>query len=302
MTEKPSDNKSKLPLNMVLGVVAGDGYLPLAVVKAAKQQGVKTVVLALSTDAQKALKPFADVLYECAVGQLERAVKLFKQENVTVIQFAGTVPAMNLVFNMHKLDSTALNIVTKLPNLNNETLQRALGGFMESSGFRILEQSHFLVNSFPQGAVLSKRVPTDSEYLDIAFGLSEAQHIAQSNKGSLVVVQGGKVIAQDTVNGTDQTIRLALRKQAGGVLVCKVARCQQDLRFYIPSVGMGTLKALTKDGRRGNVLAVRAGETLPLDLDAMVNYCDRHDLSFVVLEGAANQADENAAPLLSEVT
>ena len=302
MTEITTNAKPSLPSYMVLGVVAGDGYLPVAVVKAARQQGVKTVVLALSSDAAKALKPVADVLYDCAVGQLERAVKLFKQENVSNIQFAGTVPAMNLLFNMHKLDGTAVNIVTRLPNLNNETLQCALGDFMESSGFKILEQRHFLKPLLLQKSILSRRVPTDSEYLDIAFGLSEAQQIAQSNKGSLVVVRNGKVIAQDSVNGTDQTIRLALRKQSGTVVVCKVARSGQDLRFYIPSVGLGTLKALTKDGRRGNVLAIRADETLALELDAMVDYCNRHDIAFVVMESAASQQDDHTVSMLSEVT
>jgi DUF1009 family protein len=282
-------NKSIVAPDTVLGIVAGDGHLPIALVRAAKEQGTKTVVLALSDNAHAAMKPHADTLFECAVGQLGRAQKLLKQEKVSSVQFVGTVPAMNLLLNMHKLDTAALNVITRLPNLNHETLQRALGDFMESSGFQVLEQSTFLDHLFPQPAVLSKRIPTDSEYLDIAFGLSEAQQLASKNEAQTVVVRNGKILAEDAVNGTDQTIRLALRKQTGGVVVCKVARLQQDRRFYIPSVGLGTLKAMTTGGRRGNVLAIRAGETMVLELEAMSDYCDRHDLSFVAMDGAASE-------------
>jgi hypothetical protein len=288
---KNTTNKSIVAPNTVLGIVAGEGHLPVALVRAAKEQGTKTVVLALSDNAHAAMKPHADTIFECAVGQLGRAHKLLKQEKVSSVQFVGTVPAMNLLFNLHKLDSAALNVIAKLPNLNHETLQRALGDFMESSGFQVLEQSTFLDHLFPQPAVLSKRIATDSEYLDIAFGLDAAQQLAEENEGQTVVVRNSQIIAQDGVNGTDQTIRLALRKQAGGVVVCKVARSKQDRRFYIPSVGLGTLKALTAGGRRGNVLAIRAGETMVLELDAMIDYCDRHDLSFVAIEGAATQSN-----------
>jgi UDP-2,3-diacylglucosamine hydrolase len=291
MPKNSASSKSIVAPDTVLGIVAGDGHLPVALVQAAKEQGAKTVVLALSDNAHAAMKPHADTLFECAVGQLGRAQKLLQQEKVSSVQFVGTVPAMNLLFNMHKLDSAALNIITKLPNLNHATLQRALGDFMESSGFQVLEQSTFLDHLFPQSSVLSKRIPTDREYLDIAFGLSEAQQLAENNEGQTVVVRDGKVISHDGVNGTDQTVRLALRKQAGGVVVCKVARSQQDRRFYIPSVGLGTLKALTAGGRRGNVLAIRSGETMVLELDAMIDYCDRHDLSFVAIEGAPAQAN-----------
>jgi DUF1009 family protein len=291
MPKNSASSKSIVAPDTVLGIVAGDGHLPVALVQAAKEQGTKTVVLALSNNAHAAMKPHADTLFECTVGQLGRAQKLLKQEKVSSVQFVGTVPAMNLLFNMHKLDSAALNIISKLPNLNHATLQRALGDFMESSGFQVLEQSTFLDHLFPQSSVLSKRIPTEREYLDIAFGLSEAQQLAENNEGQTVVVCDGKVISQDGVNGTDQTIRLGLRKQAGGVVVCKVARSQQDRRFYIPSVGLGTLKALTAGGRRGNVLAIRAGETMVLELDAMIDYCDCHDLSFVAMDGDASEAN-----------
>jgi DUF1009 family protein len=292
MQKNVANNDSLIAPNTVLGIVAGEGHLPVALVRAAKEQGTKTVVLALSDNAHAAMKPHADTLFECAVGQLGRAHNLLKQENVSSVQFVGTVPAMNLLFNMHKLDSAALNIITRLPNLNHETLQRALGDYMETSGFKVLEQSTFLDHLFPQPAVLSKRIPTDSEYRDIAYGLTAAHQLAENNEGQTVVVHNGKIIGKDGVNGTDQTIRLALRKQAGGVVVCKVARSQHDRRFYIPSVGLGTLKALTAGARRGNVLAIRAGETMVLELEEMIAYCDRHDLSFVAMEEAAAQSIE----------
>jgi len=97
---------------------------------------------------------------------------------------------------------------------------------MDRVAFRCLSNPHFrpFVSTTSRS---SKRIATDSEYLDIAFGLDAAQQLAEENEGQTVVVRNSQIIAQDGVNGTDQTIRLALRKQAGGVVVCKVARSKQ---------------------------------------------------------------------------
>jgi UDP-2,3-diacylglucosamine hydrolase len=89
-------------------------------------------------------------------------------------------------------------------------------------------------------------------------------------------------LALEAVEGTDECIRRAgTLCRAGGFTVVKVAKPQQDMRFDVPTIGLGTLETLHTAG--GKVLAVEAGRTIFLDRDAVVEYADRHGLVIVAL-------------------
>ena len=49
--------------------------------------------------------------------------------------------------------------------------------------------------------------------------------------------------------------------RAGGFTVVKVAKPQQDMRFDVPTIGMGTLETMVEAGAR--VLAVEARRNYP---------------------------------------
>jgi len=112
---KNTTNKSIVAPNTVLGIVAGEGHLPVALVRAAKEQGTKTVVLALSDNAHAAMKPHADTIFECAVGQLGRAHNCSSKKKSAPCNSLAQC-CHEFAFNLHKLDSAALNVIAKLPN------------------------------------------------------------------------------------------------------------------------------------------------------------------------------------------
>ena len=72
--------------------------------------------------------------------------------------------------------------------------------------------------------------------------------------------------------------------RAGGFTVVKVAKPRQDMRFDVPTIGLGTLETLHAAG--GKVLAVEAGRTIFLDQNAVIEYADRHGLVIVALGNA----------------
>ena len=63
----------------------------------------------------------------------------------------------------------------------------------------------------------------------------------------------------------------------------KVAKPQQDMRFDVPTIGMGTLETMVAAGAR--VLAVEAGRTIIIDEPHVVEYANRHKLIVVALDG-----------------
>ena len=101
--------------------------------------------------------------------------------------------------------------------------------------------------------------------------------------GHSVAVKGRTVIAVEAIEGTDECIRRAGQFCAqGGFTLVKVAKPQQDMRFDVPAIGIGTVESLIAAG--GKVLAIEAGKTIIIDQDQVVELADRHGLTIMALD------------------
>ena len=79
-----------------------------------------------------------------------------------------------------------------------------------------------------------------------------------------------------------QSARAGQLCTAGGFTVVKVAKPQQDMRFDVPTIGMGTLESLHRAG--GRVLAVEADKTILVDEQEVIRFADHHGISIVAAE------------------
>ena len=83
------------------------------------------------------------------------------------------------------------------------------------------------------------------------------------------------------IEGTDAAIRRGGELGAGDVVVVKVSKPTQDLRFDVPAVGPTTIEVLKEVGAR--VLAVEAGRTIIIDRDAAIAAADAAGLAIVAV-------------------
>ncbi|MGA2032334.1 MAG: LpxI family protein, partial [Thermoguttaceae bacterium] len=131
---------------------------------------------------------------------------------------------------------------------------------------------------------LSCRAPSAWQWKDIRFGWQLAKEMGRLDIGQSVAVRDQAVLAVEAVEGTDECIRRAGQLcPAGGFTVVKVAKPQQDMRFDVPTIGLGTLETLVAAG--GRVLAVEAGRTILLDAPQVLDLADRHGVVIVAVEG-----------------
>ena len=134
--------------------------------------------------------------------------------------------------------------------------------------------------------VLTRRRPSATEERDVAYGWRLAKKMGELDVGQSVAVKEGAAIAVEAIEGTDRCIRRAGELcQAGGFVVVKVAKPQQDMRFDVPTVGTSTVETLHRAG--GKVLAIEAGKTIVLDQEATVALADRYGLTIVALSTPA---------------
>ena len=96
------------------------------------------------------------------------------------------------------------------------------------------------------------------------------------------------MLAVEAIEGTDRCIERAGELcPSGGFTVVKVAKPKQDMRFDVPTIGIGTMRQIAEAG--GRVLAVEADRTILIDKAATLDFARRHRITLV-----ACRADECA--------
>jgi DUF1009 family protein len=87
--------------------------------------------------------------------------------------------------------------------------------------------------------------------------------------GQTVVVSSQACIAVEAMEGTDETIARAAQIAVGRPLVVvKVAKPKQDMRFDVPVVGLPTIATMKASG--ATALAIDAQRTLLFDRQALI--------------------------------
>ena len=130
--------------------------------------------------------------------------------------------------------------------------------------------------------VLTRRKPTAAEEIDIQFGWQMAKEMGRLDVGQSVVVSDRVVLAVEAIEGTDRAIaRAGELCRAGGFVVVKVAKPQQDMRFDVPTIGVSTIETIKKAG--GKVLAVEANKTILLDREQTIAAADRSGITITAL-------------------
>ena len=134
--------------------------------------------------------------------------------------------------------------------------------------------------------VLTKRKPTDQQKKDIDFGWTMAREMGRLDIGQSVVIKNQAAIAIEAIEGTDACIaRAGQLCKSGGFTVVKTAKPQQDMRFDVPTVGVGTIESIHQGG--GNVLAIEAGRTIMIDQEETVELADKYGICIIAVKDDA---------------
>ncbi len=137
---------------------------------------------------------------------------------------------------------------------------------------------------------LTRLGPTKAQLKDIEFGWTLAKEMGRLDIGQSVVVKDRACLAVEAIEGTDECIRRAgTLCPAGGFTVVKLAKPQQDMRFDVPTIGVGTLETMKATGAK--LLVVEAGKTILVDQRECIELANREQIVVVALDSAACAAD-----------
>jgi hypothetical protein len=146
---------------------------------------------------------------------------------------------------------------------------------------KVLSQLHFLRSFVPAPGVLTECEPTAEQWQDIKYGYKLAKAIAGLDIGQSVVVKDKTVLAVESLEGTDSTIRRGAELGGEGIVLVKVSKPEQDLRFDIPTIGPDTLRTVIQV--KGKVLAFDANLTLLVDKEELLAQAQASGVSLVAV-------------------
>lgn len=270
-----------------LGIIAGEGKMPIYIARQATQKGVEVFVAGAKGNAREEdFRGLCTAYQALRLGQLGGAMKFFKEHGVHRVLMAGRVQHTSIFTNLMP-DLRGAKFLASLKSMQTKyVLSRVIEEFKKEE-IEFVSSALYLEHFMPAKSVLTKRQPTAEEERTAAYGFQIAKVVAGLDIGLTCVVSQNAVIAVEGMEGTDACIRRAgeLYKNSAEkkscVAVVKVARPNQDDRFDLPVIGKGTLQALVDAGFK--LLAFEAEKTLVLDLEEVTALADQHGICLMAI-------------------
>ncbi|HLI33653.1 MAG TPA: UDP-2,3-diacylglucosamine diphosphatase LpxI [Terriglobia bacterium] len=250
-------------------VIAGNGHFPFLVLEGAREQGLEPVVIAIQEEAWPELAQKTQSIHWLSLGEIARLMDLLSSERIDKVILAGQVKHVQL-FRPIKADQLMCSALASLPRRNTDALIGAFVEMLEGRGIEVLDSTTFLKPLLAGTGLLTRREPEPSERADVEYGREIAKKIAGLDIGQTVVVADRACIAVEAMEGTDAAIERAAKLSNGRrLVVVKVSKPDQDMRFDVPVVGVKTIEVMDRANAR--VLALDAGKTLLFERDLLLS-------------------------------
>lgn len=273
-----------------LGLIAGNGRFPFLVLNAARARGMEVVVAAIKEETFPEIEKEDARVHWMSLGELSKLIDTFHREGVTQAVMAGQVKHKQ-IFSSIRPDWRLAKLLLSLGTRNTDSLIGAVAKVLADEGIHLISSTELLEPLLTKAGVLTKRAPTQQEHKDIEYGRVVARSLAQHDIGQTIVVAGLACVAVEAMEGTDATIEragqiMASFRQEGDpstiardLVVIKVAKPEQDMRFDVPVIGLKTIQTMRAAG--ATCLALDSGKCLVIDGDKVFYAADQNRIAIV---------------------
>jgi len=267
-----------------IGLIAGNGRFPLIFAETAKREGVRVIAVAHRGETDEAIDQVVDSVTWVRIGELGKMIRTFRDAGVRRAVMAGGLSKAG-VFRGGRPDLRGAMFLARLRSFRDDALLRAVAGEFESDGIAIVPSTTFLATIVTHTGQLGRHAPKRKQWADIAYGYRVAKEIGRFDVGQSIVVRGGVALAIEGMEGTDACIRRGAELGHAAVVVVKVAKPGQDLRFDVPAVGPKTIVTMKESGAQA--LALEAERTILLDRTELLAVADAAGIAVVGVDDAS---------------
>jgi DUF1009 family protein len=261
-----------------IGLIAGNRRFPFLFAEAARMKGYSVVAVAIKGDTSPVLRRHVDRIHWLRLAEFRKMLDVFKSEGINKVVMAGQVSPHRL-FSKEMRSPDLKELFSRVKDWRANTIFRAIADELQEAGLELLDSTTFLDDYLPEKGVLTRKKPDAGQKEDIDFGFALAKKVALLDIGLSVGVKNKAIVAVEALEGTDNLIRRAGKIARGGVSIVKVSRPNQDNRFDIPVIGLGTIQTLISS--RAACMAIEAKKTLFIDMPQSLALADRKGIIIV---------------------
>jgi len=261
-----------------IGLLAAWGRYPVLVAEALRRQNYHVSCVGVADLADPVLAEICQDFKWIGWCQLGGAIRFFRQHGIEQATMAGkfhkTIIYQPRVWMRHWPDWKFVRtffhyFVTHRRDNKDDSLLGALTEAFAAHGITFRPATDFAPELLVKAGQIAGRSLSAAQQADIEFGWELAKHMGALDIGQSVCVKDRAVIAVEAIEGTDAAIRRAGELcRRGGFSLVKVARPAQDMRFDVPTIGPGTVDAISRAG--GTAIGYEASRTLILDVEETI--------------------------------
>lgn len=286
-----------------VGLIAGWGRFPIVVAEQLVAAGYEVYCLGIKGHADPQLMELCHDFRSVGVAKVGSHIRYFRKHRVQQATMAGKI-FKTLLFEKwawlkHLPDLTfwhyfSRQFLLRSADRKDDTLLGTYTDAFGKHGIELAPATNYAPNLLVKKNLLGTQRLTRLEMKDVEFGWKLAKQMGALDVGQSVAVKTQAVLAVEAVEGTDECIRRAGQLcPSGGFTIVKVAKPQQDMRFDVPTVGLGTLQTMKQTG--ASVLAVEADKTIIIDEPEVIRFARKNRIKIVVLDeqemfGSVNEA------------
>ena len=263
-----------------LGIIAGNGSLPLDIIKRCRETGRPVFVLAVQDEADPQGLVGVDHVW-FRMGAAATAIRHLRDNGVAEVVMAGGVRRPSLTSLRPDWRAAKMFARIGLRALGDDGLLTAVKREFEAEGFKVVGAHSILGDRVAKTGLFGRIAPDAQAEADIAHGFRIVRALGDLDIGQAVVVQQGLVLGVEAIEGTDALLGRVgdLRRDGPGGVLVKAKKPNQDVEVDQPSIGPRTIELAHQAGLRG--VAVEAGGSLVLGLELVIDKADRLGL-FVI--------------------
>nr|WP_210303207.1 LpxI family protein [Rhizobium aethiopicum] len=267
-----------------MAIIAGGGLLPSYVAEAARAAGENPVIVALKDESDPRWEGYDHAVI--GIGDFAALEGLFNRYGVGRVVMSGSVrrrPEWREVRPTLRILMKVPAAIRTLLSGGDDTVLQMVIRLIEGNGRRVVGAHEIAPDLLASVGPLGAAAPGEEDRRDISQAANAAETLGRLDVGQGAVSIGGRVVALEGLEGTDEMLdRVAGLRAAGrisprrrGVLV-KLCKPQQDIRADLPAIGVATILNAAKAGLAG--IAIEAGRSLVLDRAAVISAADEAGL------------------------
>lgn len=291
MTRQPTDPlifpaAPSLAMPRNLGLIAGNGRLPLLVARGMKDAGNRVTCVGLRDQYDLQLPQFVHDFHQVGFLRIGQWCRILRRARVTEAVMVGGVNKKR----MHE----RWRLFRQLPDWRaavlwyrhlrhdrrNAAVLRAVAEELQRNGITLIDSTTYIKDQLAEEGVMTRTQPTAAQGGDIDFGWPLLTQTVELDIGQSMAVRDRDVIAVEAVEGTDAMIeRAGTLCSKGGWTLLKTAKREHDMRSDVPTIGLATIERAAKAGC--GCIALGAGRVILVDKPAVLAAADEKRIAVV---------------------